>query len=548
MPSLSDAPLRFPRWVRSAGCWWWLTAVLLAALFPGGTARADERDAEIAGLKARLERLEKLCERLATENDGLKTDKGGQAPAAPRAADAPAVREIVAEYLKDQERKKKEADEEQKKKAADKGFVVGDNLKFDDGSWRNGLQLESADKAFRFHVGGRMHVDGAWWEAPDDVMFGPGGVGPLEDGAAFRRARLRATGTIFETVNFFTEYGFELVAHQFFDVFGEVNHLPYVGTVRVGHFREPFSMDALTSGNFLTLMERSLIQDAFVPFRNTGIMAYDTAFDEQATWAVGAFRSSSNVVGADGGDGDYALTSRVTVNPWYAHDGACALHLGVAGSIRDLPELNAQGLPVGTGGIERVRLATRPEIRPNAPFLFADTGVIAADSERLVGLEFGLGLGRFLVQAEYVLAFVDDAVLPAPGGRPLQTDGLFFHGGYVQASYFLTGEFRPYVRNQGAFGQVVPHEDFFCVEGEGGKHDLQCGRGAWEVAARYSYIDLDNHGVNGGMLNDLTLGLNWYLNRNARVMSNYLLVWRDAAGGGSDGLTQILAGRFQVDF
>ena len=136
---------------------------------------------------------------------------------------------------------------------------------------------------------------------------------------------------------------------------------------------------------------------------------------------VSALCDRRNGVGADGGDGDYAVTGRATVNPWYDQDGAYALHLGLAGSVRDLPELNAQGAPLGVGGLERVRFASRPEIRPNAPN-FADTGLIVADSQRLVGLEFGLGLRRVLVQAEYVCAFVCDAVLPAPAGAPGEAD------------------------------------------------------------------------------------------------------------------------------
>jgi hypothetical protein len=83
---------------------------------------------------------------------------------------------------------------------------------------------------------------------------------------------------------------------------------------------------------------------------------------------------------------------------------------------------------VPLGGLERVRFATRPEIRPNAPN-FADTGLLVADSQQLVGLEFGLGLRRVLVQAEYVCAFVGDAALPVPVGAPPRTGGLFFTAG-----------------------------------------------------------------------------------------------------------------------
>ena len=63
----------------------------------------------------------------------------------------------------------------------------------------------------------------------------------------------------------------------------------------------------------------------------------------------------------------------------------------------------------------------------------------------------------------------------------------------------------------GAFGSVHPDEPFWWEKA-----------GAFEIAGRYSYLDLDSAGINGGVLHDWTLGLNWYTNRNSRVMLNYI--------------------------
>ena len=46
------------------------------------------------------------------------------------------------------------------------------------------------------------------------------------------------------------------------------------------------------------------------------------------------------------------------------------------------------------------------------------------------------------------------------------------------------------------------------------------GLGAWEVGARYSHLDLTDRNVNGGVLNDVTWAVNWYLNDYSRVMFN----------------------------
>lgn len=97
------------------------------------------------------------------------------------------------------------------------------------------------------------------------------------------------------------------------------------------------------------------------------------------------------------------------------------------------------------------------------------------------------------------------------------------------ASYFLTGEHREYRKPVGAFGRVHPYENCFCVEaGESPTWERCCfGKGAWELTLRYSNLDLDNAGIEGGQLQDIAVGLNWYLNPNARFMANDILAHRD---------------------
>jgi phosphate-selective porin OprO/OprP len=44
-----------------------------------------------------------------------------------------------------------------------------------------------------------------------------------------------------------------------------------------------------------------------------------------------------------------------------------------------------------------------------------------------------------------------------------------------------------------------------------------------EIALRYSTLDLnDGAVVQGGELDDITLGFNWYFNPNMRLMFNYV--------------------------
>ena len=107
----------------------------------------------------------------------------------------------------------------------------------------------------------------------------------------------------------------------------------------------------------------------------------------------------------------------------------------------------------------------------------------------------------------------------APLLRPArQLGNVFVYGWYAEALYFLTGEHREYEKKSGAFGRVVPHDNL----------GSKCGCGAWQVGARYSMANLSDSGMDGGRADDVTLGLNWFLNPNMKIQSNYVYTMRDA--------------------
>ncbi|HOM16625.1 MAG TPA: porin [Thermoguttaceae bacterium] len=386
-------------------------------------------------------------------------------------------------------------------------------------------------------VNGRLFMDWA--------MFGQGAAsranyGDIEDGVQFRAARIAVSGEAFHVMDYKIEADFSdtdegnggklIQSTAFKDVYIGINELPLLGHVRMGHFKEPFALEELTSNRFTTFMERALPVVAFAPARRIGIMAFDTYLDQRGTWAIGAFTSemengSEPPIWQDD-DGGIAMTARLTFLPWYdeASDGRGLLHTGLAYSYRNIADGN-------------VRFRSRNECSLG-PYI-VNTGQITLVPEvQMLGLEGAWVYGPLSVQAEYFNVWT-----PRSG-----VGTAYLNGAYVYVSYFLTGEHRPYDRKKGAFDRVRPFTNFFRVRAADG---VQTGWGAWELAYRYSCIDLVDldAGVNGGIADDHTLGLNWYLNPYTRLMFNYVLA-KSTDRYGIDPITDMSTFqiRAQIDF
>ena len=120
----------------------------------------------------------------------------------------------------------------------------------------------------------------------------------------FRRARLALLGE-YGQIDYIIEMDFANrgAASQvnakdqstgFKDVYCQVRDLPVIGNVRIGHFKECFGLEQLTSDNYTTFMERSVDDEgAFVPGRNDGIMAFNWTENQRATWAIGVFTNQT---------------------------------------------------------------------------------------------------------------------------------------------------------------------------------------------------------------------------------------------------------------
>jgi phosphate-selective porin OprO/OprP len=196
-------------------------------------------------------------------------------------------------------------------------------------------------------------------------------------------------------------------------------------------------------------------------------------------------------------DEGWGWSTRGTLAP--INEAGKLVHFGLGFNYRDLQPNN------------EVRFSQASETNVSSVRI-VDTDILTnADTMLKSGLEFATVMGPFTAQAEYIRASVErDNISDAD-----------FDGWYLQSSYLLTGESRPY--KNGVFGGIKPNRRV----GDG-------GIGAWEVAMRYSSLDLNDGAIEGGEADSMTLGLNWYPVPMLRFSANYVHVL-DVDGGTFDG-------------
>ncbi len=345
----------------------------------------------------------------------------------------------------------------------------------------SGFEILSDEGGYRLAIGGKLENDWAFFSTDKDVeLFSDS----FDNGTEFRRARLSLAGDYQDWLAFKTSFDFQGSGSSFRDLYAEIQDIPALGRLKVGHFKEPFSLEALTSSSNMSFMERSLLT-ALSPGRNVGVMARNSILDRRATWALGLFRETDSAASGvdEGGGQEFALTGRATWIPFRKSKGRRLLHFGLGASLRN-PDLG------------EVRFRSRPEAHL-APRI-VDTGGIRADSTLLINLESALIWERATLQAEYTLAQVDAAF----------EDSLGFAAYYLQGAWMITGELRPYRRSSGTLRKIVPDSPFQGAHG---------GWGAWEAALRFSGLDLTEGSIGGGEVQVLSAALNWHLTDNLRI-------------------------------
>ncbi len=392
----------------------------------------------------------------------------------------------------------------------------------------------TADNLNCVAITSRVHFDvGGYNYRPNTAATSPQ---RLDDGDNLRRARIGVIGKFLGDWNYALIYdfggssdGFDSTASVGGAAVGflpggglsgvENAYLSYTGikplggtlAVEGGVMDLPYTLDEAMSSNDIPLMERAssgviATNIAAGDFRSTaGARWYDDRFWAGAYVtgpATGAIHSASSV-NPPGTTEQYGAVARAAGQVVSGKD--YSLHIGADAQWLIQPPHNL------IANTQTLTLSDRPELRID-PTTLVTTGALAdVSGAQVYSAEAAGTYGPLFFQGEYFWYNVDrNAFAPLPS--------LKFQGGYGEVAYALTGETRRYNAGSASYGGILPANPFSLSGG---------GWGAWEIAGRFSTVDLNDqlataNGVAGGRQTVYTLGLNWYANRNVRLMLNYL--------------------------
>lgn len=366
----------------------------------------------------------------------------------------------------------------------------------------------------------------------------------LSSGINMRRVELGLQGKIFDDWSYMFMYEFGgtgsegpstvLYSYLQYDGFGPWH-------VSLGILRPPTNLDDTTSGSQLMFLERNGPANV-----QRGIAGAEGRSGVSISYTGKRLFGALSLTGDKfSTSGDYDEQMAVTVRgAGLVHaDQENDTHLLIGGTLVHVFKV-ADAAP-NSSAANVFRLSDYPEITVDASkSKLIDTGSLSADSVTSYAFEAAGNWKNFYLQGGYFGFAIDRApvtynVYSAAGvyaPQTVQPGNNHFEGWYVQGAWTLTGESRKYVPSAGVFAPPNPAHPFSLSKGEWG---------AWEVAARYSTLNLNDNtdsttklvtgwtssaktynwydSVHGGEQKIMTLGLNWYPNNSLRFMLNYLM-------------------------
>lgn len=375
------------------------------------------------------------------------------------------------------------------------------------------LNFATENNKFRLWLDNRIYIDAAYYSPSKNIdglsskankdLETDDGIFRFNNGVSIRRARFALKAELWE--KWFAEFDLDFAYNEV-----EIKDM-YLGykfndrlSIQAGHFKEPMSMERLTSSKYLVAMERPMPVEMFAGGRRLGIAA--TIWGNHWWASGGVFGQQVDIIQKEknrGSDG-YGFTGRVAMSPIVNND--LTLHIGGYATYR---------LPDAAGTKDRfVEFRSFPESRTDRR-RFVRTEIPNVDHYATYGFEAAVRWHKLLAYGEYLFTDLARYKKDADSHR-ISLKNATFNGWYVTASYMLVGQQRRYSPEDAEFGpmQINP----------------RCGN--LEIAARVSTVNLnDFHDasavITGGEAFAYSASLNWFPVKNVLVGLNYTFMDND---------------------
>ena len=358
---------------------------------------------------------------------------------------------------------------------------------------RDGFQLRSPDGYYQLRFKGNIQSDARFFAADS--------AGLNVDTFLLRTARPIVEGSIGKYFDFriMPDFGQGQTILQ--DLYLELNLGPKA-KVRAGKFKSPFGLERLQSETDTLFVERGL-PTLLVPNRDMGVQLYGDLWGGTLSYAAGVFNGVIDGGSSDTDDNkgkDFA--GRIFTHPFKLtrYPLLQNLGLGLSGTVGDR-----------SGNLTSPGVSSYKTSGQATFFRYRSDGTLPGTVTR-VGTQYRISpqayyyAGPFGLLTEYVLSSQEvrkGANAAALKNRAWQAAG----------SYVLTGE-------KASFKGVIPKS-----AREGGS----AGWGAWEIAGRFSQLNIDdaayplfaNPQAAAGRAREWAIGLNWYINRNVKFVLDY---------------------------
>ena len=336
------------------------------------------------------------------------------------------------------------------------------------------LFAKEKEKYPSYKAGLQVVMDAVWFIDGDETG----------ENQEIRRTRLYVKGKVRKNLAYEIEYSLT-GGGKWKDLYIVYSELPDDLVLTLGHTKEPFGLEALTSSKYNTFMERAL-PDMFISDRKLGLVI---ALEEHQKnnygfgVSLGAFVPSINDL--DGEEGKHSISAR-TYHANYLSKKSF-FHIGLSGAYNNMDN-------------QKLKLSTRAESHLGSKIL--KSKISDTDYTLRYGIEALYQNGSFSLQSEY---FYDNI-------NTTEEETYNFSGWYAQMSYFFTDDTRRYKLKEGVYGRIKPN------------HSVEKGGfGAWEGALRISNVNLNDYDKTDGEAHEYTAGINWYIIENMRIMANYIV-------------------------